>query len=116
MGYQESLLKVNKSNQKNFIKEVCNIPKENWDIFCEPVSVIEMKKNIPDLNLKKGDKLLYISGERDGQRNIKSFLLDYYDKSKVAKKLNFSYNFIPIEYCEDHIECFVRDGERKSGK
>ena len=114
MGYQESLLRVNRINQKNFIKEICNIPEENWNMLCELISVITMKKDIEELKIKKGDMLLYIAGERSAQRDIKSFLYNNYNKSKVVKKLNFSYKFIPIEDCLDYNYYLVGYGKKEN--
>ena len=59
--------------------------------------------------VRKGEKLIFIAGERSHQRSLKSFLWDKAKLSKVINKLFFNYKMIPIEYCMDFMDGTVLD-------
>ena len=114
MGYQESIIHIKKKHQNAFLKELSNFyTNENeWNSLAYPDFVIEMKQTmtIDDENkckVKKGENLLFITGERSHQKTLKGFLADKYNKSKVVKRMLFSYKILPIEACEDFFEGIV---------
>jgi hypothetical protein len=91
MGYQESYVRLSKS--EDFSKLLDLIYKLGLDffsnnVFAEPVSVITLKKDIngtlaemckPDekYSFKSGEKFIYFSGERQGQRSSKCMFLEH---------------------------------------
>lgn len=73
MGYQESIIKVRKDYQNELINQIISSNRDRY-IFCNPYFIIEVKKDIKEFNFERGDKLVYVSGERDGQRSFKDFV------------------------------------------
>lgn len=108
MGYQESILQVNRKYQERFINALCIIHLKRWNSLADPDFVIEFKKDVTideenKIKIKKGEKLIYITGERSNQRSLESFLANMSDIEKVHKKLFFTYKIIPAEVCMDFI-------------
>lgn len=104
MGYQESLLYLKKEYQDDFIKKLEKYYKEEWNSLAEPTYIINLKKYMlvelydnKVLKLKPGDKIIYITGERSHQRDLKSFLMDKYKFFKNIKEED--YKIIPSEEC-----------------
>lgn len=116
MGYQETLLKINKKHQDDFIKELRDFYLNNWNSLAEPNYIIEVKENIAlddceNYTAEKGEKIIYITGERYNQNSIKEFLEDNYKLSKIVNENDFSYEIIPIEECNDFMYKTVWDDE-----
>lgn len=115
MGYQESLLHIKKrKNQNKFIKELGEFYKNGWNSLADPDFIIELKQDMAiddagKYKVRKGEKLIFITGERSHQRSLKSFLWDKAKLSKVINKLFFNYKMIPIEYCMDFMDGTVLD-------
>ena len=113
MGYQETILHIKgRRNQSKFIKELCKNYGSDWNFLAEPDFIIEIKKdlNLKNFNgykVKKGEKLIYIIGERSHQRTIRSFLWDKYHSFKSVNSIFFRYNIIPIEDCIDFMENII---------
>jgi len=114
MGYQESIVHIKKKHQNGFLKELSRFytNEYEWNSLAYPDFVIEMKQTMPidddnKYKVRKGEKLLFITGERSHQKTLKGFLADKYKKSKVIRKLFFSYKILPIEVCEDFFEGIV---------
>lgn len=98
MGYQESVIKVKKTYQNELIEQIINSDREQY-IFCDPCLIVEVKKDISRYNFEKDDKLLYVCGERDGQRSFECFI----DNSDNQIKLdaNIENRIYPIEDIQD---------------
>lgn len=94
MGYQESVIKVKKEYQNDLIREIVNSDIDKY-IFCEPYYVIEVKKDIKEFNFKKNDKLIYICGERDGQRSLENFIQN--TENQVTIDSNIENVIYPVE-------------------
>ena len=54
--------------------------------------------------IKKGEKLIYIVGERSHQGSIRKFLWDKFNLFKVVRKVLFKYNILSIEECTDFMD------------
>lgn len=105
MGYQESILHIEKKKQVEFITELQKIyeDKENWESCAEPMFIIDIKKDvqIDDLEkytVKKGEKLIYIGGERFNQRSLNHFVGKMKSRFNSLKSFTKS-NILPIEDC-----------------
>lgn len=98
MGYQESVLKVKKKYQDNLINQVIKCDPEDF-ILCDPLFIIEVKRDIEKHNLLSGDKLIYLSGERDGQRSLEDFIDSISSPLQIDK--NIENKIYPIEELED---------------
>ena len=70
MGYQESYVTMN-GNIEELIPIIKSLGKSHFDYtMAYPVSIITLKKDVKGkFKFKKGDKFIYFTGERSGQRN-----------------------------------------------
>ncbi|MBP3596523.1 MAG: hypothetical protein J6J60_08780 [Clostridia bacterium] len=107
MGYQESILHIEKKNQIEFIKELQKIysDEENWQSCAEPIYIIDIKQdvqidNMEEYTVVKGEKLIYIGGERFNQKSLENFIGDMKDRFKSINNITKS-NIIPVEDCMD---------------
>lgn len=105
MGYQESILHIEKKNQIEFITELQKIyyDEENWKSCAEPMYIIDIKQDIQiddmdEYTVTKGEKLIYLGGERFNQNSLEDFIGDMKDRFKSLKYITKS-NIIPAEDC-----------------
>jgi hypothetical protein len=97
MGYQESYIKM--TNKKDF-DQLVNVIKTNGKEAFDmnpPVEIITLQKTIDTEcgRFKKGEKFIYVVGERHGQRNS----LNFFEYCKdVPKEIVNNLNMFFTEY------------------
>ena len=112
MGYQESIIRVKKKDQTEFIKQIINSDRDKY-IFCDPCFIVEVKKDIEKFNFEKDDKLVYVCGERDGQRDLKDFI--YNSDNQIKIDSNVENKIYPIEDLEDSSLFELLENEFENG-
>lgn len=78
----------------------------------DPEYIIEFKKDMyidcyRECKIKKGEKLIYIIGERSGQWSLLNFLFRYLKQFEIVKKAFFDYSMLPVENCMGFMEKYV---------
>ncbi len=91
MGYQETWLSARNSKDFDTLLQLCKDSKNfyDFDAFARPVAVVELKKSIN--GHKQGEKFLWFTGERDGQRSTGQMF------SPQLKVRKVKMNIMPIE-------------------
>lgn len=122
MGYQESILHIEKKNQIEFITELQKIysDEENWQSCAKPIYIIDIKQDIQidtmeEYTVTKGEKLIYIGGERFNQKTLEDFIGDMKDRFKCLKNITKS-NIIPVEDCMDFCDMLFDIEENYAGE
>ena len=93
MGYQESYVTMN-GEVDELIPIIKKLGKSHFEFTMSyPVSIITLQKNIKGkLKFSKGDKFIYFTGERSGQRNVTAMF------GKLPDELSNNINIIFTEY------------------